>query len=237
MTDRRRFVKTLLAGAGALLTTRSLVGQSPLRGFNLINAALSFDQPADDPWSQVPKILARIKPPVFPKRDFTVTDFGAVGDGTKDCTEAFQRAIVACNGASGGRVVVPAGIFLTGAIHLQSNVNLHISEGATLKFATDPKKYLPVVFTRFEGIECLNFSPLIYAFEQENIAITGTGVLDGSASAENWWAWARRGSDDTDSSARRDIRRLLELGERSIPVEQRIFGPGHLLRPNFIQPY
>jgi len=126
MTDRRRFVKTLLAGAGALLTTRSLIGKLPLQGFDLINVALSYDQPADDPWSQVPKILARIKPPVFPKRDFTVTDFDAVGDGTKDCTEAFQRAIVACNGASGGRVVVPAGIFLTGAIHLQSNVNLHV---------------------------------------------------------------------------------------------------------------
>src|SRR5882762_5337098 len=226
MTDRRRFVKTLFSGgAGALLTTRSLVGQAPLREFNLINAALSFDQKADDPWSQVPKILARIKPPVFPKRDFQVTDFGAVGDGAKDCTDAFQKAIAACNRAAGGRVVVPAGTFLTGAIHLQSNVNLHISEGATVKFATDPKKYLPVVFTRFEGIECLNFSPLIYAFEQDNIAITGTGVLDGSASKENWWAWARRGADDTDSPARRDIRRLLDFGERGVPVEQRIFGP------------
>ncbi len=238
MSDRRRFVKTLFAGgAGALLTTRSLIGQSPLREFNLINVALSYDQPASDPWSQVPKILARIKPPVFPKHDFPVTDFGAVGDGIRDCTEAFQKAIAACNRAAGGRVVVPNGIFLTGAIHLQSNVNLHISEGATLKFATDPKKYLPVVFTRFEGIECLNFSPLIYAFEQENIGITGTGVLDGSASKENWWAWARRAADDTDSPARRDIRRLLDFGERGVPVEQRIFGPGHLLRPNFIQPY
>ena len=238
MTDRRRFVKTLFAGgAGTLLTTRSLIRQSPLREFNLINAALSDDQKADDPWSQVPKILARIKPPVFPKRDFPVTDFGAVGDGARDCTEAFQKAIAACNRAGGGRVVLPNGIYLTGAIHLQSNVNLHISKGATLKFATDPKKYLPVVFTRFEGIECLNFSPLIYAFGQENIAITGTGVLDGSASKENWWTWARRAADDTDSPARRDIRRLLDFGERGVPVEQRIFGPGHLLRPNFIQPY
>jgi len=141
MTDRRRFVKTLLAGgAGALLTTRSLIGQSPPREFKLINTALSYNPQADDPWSQVPKILARIKPPAFPKRDFPITDFGAAGDGAKDYTDAFQRAITACNRAGGGRVVVPAGTFLTGAIHLQSNVNLHISEGATLKFATDPKK-------------------------------------------------------------------------------------------------
>src|SRR6267143_4231013 len=89
MTDRRRFIKTLFSGgAGALLTTRSLVGQSPLREFNLINAALAFDQKADDPWSQVPKILARIKPPVFPKRDFEGTECGGVGDGARGCTEA-----------------------------------------------------------------------------------------------------------------------------------------------------
>ena len=64
-------------------------------------------------------------------------------------------------------------------------------EGATLKFIPDPAKYLPVVFTRFEGTECMNYSPLIYAFEQENIAVTGKGTLDGSASNENWWAWKR----------------------------------------------
>jgi unsaturated rhamnogalacturonyl hydrolase len=238
MSGRRQFVKTLLAGgASTLLTPRSRIWHSTLREFNLINAALPYDPPKADPWSQVPKILARIKPPIFPKRDFPVSDFGAVSDGAKDCSEALQKAIAACHQAGGGTVVVPAGTFLTRAVHLKSNVNLHISEGATLKFLTDPRNYLPVVFTRFEGIECLNYSPLIYAFEQENIAITGTGILDGSASAENWWKWARRASDDTDSPAKADIRRLLDFGERGVPVAQRIFGSGHLLRPNFIQPY
>ena len=117
---------------------------------------------------------------------------GAVADGKADSTEAIRKAIEACNKAGGGRVVVPPGIFLTGAIHLKSNVNLHISERATLKFSTDPAKYLPVVYTRWEGTELMNYSPFIYAFEQENIAITGSGTLDGSASDENWWAWARR---------------------------------------------
>jgi len=71
------------------------------------------------------------------------------------------RAIAACHGAGGGRVVVPAGVWLTGAIHLKSNVNLHLAAGATLRFSPEPAKYLPVVLTRFEGIECMNFSPLV----------------------------------------------------------------------------
>ena len=75
--------------------------------------------------------------------------------------------------AGGGRVVVPAGTFLTGAIHLKSSVNLHLSAGATLRFSRNPQDYLPVVFTRWEGVELMNYSPFIYAFEQENIAITG----------------------------------------------------------------
>src|SRR5688500_5087182 len=138
-------------------------------------------------WASVPTILARIRPPVFPARDFKITDYGARTGGGTDSTEAIRKAIEACNRAGGGRVVVPPGVFLTVASQLQSNVNLHVSEGATLKFSTDPAKYLPLVYTRFEGTEVMNYSPLIYAFGQENIAVTGRGTLDGSASDENWW--------------------------------------------------
>src|SRR5438270_928369 len=84
-------------------------------------------------WAAVPAILARIKPPQFPARDFKITDYGATPGGTSDCTEAIRQAIAACHGAGGGRVVVPPGVFLTGAIHLLSNVNLYLTEGATLK--------------------------------------------------------------------------------------------------------
>ena len=136
-------------------------------------------------WQQLPALLARIKAPTFPNRDFKITDYGALADDKTDNTEAIRQAIAACNKAKGGRVVVPPGVWLTGAIHLKSNVNLHVSEGATLKFIPDPAKYLPLVFTRWEGIELMNYSPLIYAFEQENIAITGKGTLDGSASYDN----------------------------------------------------
>jgi unsaturated rhamnogalacturonyl hydrolase len=180
-------------------------------------------------WDAVPAILARIREPVFPSRDCLVTEHGAVA-GAGDSTGAIRRAIAACHAQGGGRVVVPRGVFFTGAIHLKSNVNLHLMDGATLRFSPDPAKYLPVVFTRFEGTECMNYSPLIYAFEQQNVAVTGRGVLDGGAAMENWWRW-KRGPDGP------DIRRLLEMNARGVPVEERVFGAGHYLRPSFIQPY
>ena len=190
-------------------------------------------------WDSVPAILARIKAPQFPARDFPVTDFGAKGDGTTDCTAALARAIAAAHDAGGGRVVVSGGVFLTGAVHLKSNVNLHVAEGATLKFSPDPAKFLPVVLTRFEGTECMNYSPLIYAFEQENIAVTGKGTLDGSASNETWWEMARRGATPNAPAGTKLTaqRALIAMGEKGVPVAQRIFGAGSTLRPNFIVPY
>src|SRR4029434_1868551 len=170
-------------------------------------------------WQSVPAILARITVPKFPTRDFKITDYGARSGDDTDNTEAIRKEIDACHTSGGGRVVVPPGVFPTGAIHLKSNVNLHLLEGATLKFSTDPAKYLPVVYTRFEGTECLNYSPLIYAFEQQNIAVTGSGVLDGSASNDNWWRWARRTAGGGEPPARADITKLRDLAERGVPAK------------------
>ena len=186
-------------------------------------------------WDTATEILARIKPPTFPDHDFVITNYGAAADSTNDCAEAIRKAITACNTAGGGRVVVPAGVFLTGAVHLKSNVNLHLAEGATLKFIPEYDKYLPVVFTRWEGVECMNYSPPIYAFEQENIAITGKGVLDGSATFENWWSWNDKSQKPVKQAPGR--KKLFEMGEQGVPVAERVLGDGHFLRPNFIQPY
>jgi polygalacturonase len=189
-------------------------------------------------WDAVPSILKRISPPVFPHRDFDVTSFGAVGDGVTECSVAFRQAIEKCNAGGGGRVVVPKGTYLVGAIHLKSNVNLYVSKEATIRFSTDPKKYLPVVFARWEGTECMNYSALIYAFEQENIAVTGEGVLDGQGSDANWWSWKGNRTNTEGKPNQNDARkRLLEMGEKGVPVKDRLFGEGSFLRPNFFQPY
>ncbi len=191
-------------------------------------------------WSGVPQFLARIRQPEFPDRDFDITQFGAVGDGTRDSSEAIRQAITACTQAGGGRVIVPSGIFLTGAVHLRSNVNLHIAKGATLSFIPEARLYLPVIYSRWEGVECLNYSALIYAFEQKNIAITGAGTLDGQASNENWWPWNGNplfgGRRDTPNQMTARSR-LFKMGESDVPVKERVFGEGGFLRPNFIQLY
>jgi polygalacturonase len=187
-----------------------------------------------DPWARLPGILARIQPPVFPDRDYPVTRFGAVADGRTDATAALRAAIEACHRAGGGRVLVPPGVFLSGPIHLKSNVNLHVSKGATVRFSRDPAAYLPVVLTRWEGVELLGYSPLVYAYEQTNVAVTGRGTLDGQADAEHWWPWKRGGHPQ---SQKPDRDRLLEQAEAGVPVAERVYGAGHFLRPQFVQPY
>jgi polygalacturonase len=193
---------------------------------------------AEDPWTTVyPQILKRIQAPKFAARDFEITRFGAKAGGKTDCTEAFRRAIEEASRAGGGRVLVREGVFLTGAIHLKSNVNLVVEKDATLKFSSDSKLY-PIVLTRFEGLECMNYSPFIYAFDQQNIGITGGGTLDGQASPENWWPWAgKRGAKPDDPNQRKARMALMDMAERGVPVDQRKFGDGGWLRPMFIQPY
>lgn len=240
MTNRRQFIKGFIAGGAALIVSRHwLTGQLSAASGNGSPQAVRA-KVADDAWAQVPGILQRIKPPVFPRKDFDITRFGAKGDGQTDCTESFRQAIAACSKAGGGRVLVPAGSFLTGPIHLRSNVNLHVSAGATIKFSQDTKKYLPLVFSRWEGMELMNYSPFIYAFEQENIAITGEGTLDGQSDNEHWWPWKGNKEDGWkpgDPDQKKARRALEEMTERGVPVSERVFGEGHYLRPQFIQPY
>ena len=227
---RRDFLTTgALAGAGMLVAPGLLARNDA--------AGLLVPQTSHRGWGEVDAILARIAPPAFPDRAFPVTKYGAVGDGARDCTGAFRDAIAACAAAGGGRVIVPDGRFLTGAIHLRSRVNLHLSDGATIAFSRNPDDYLPVVFSRWEGVELFNYSPFIYAIEQRDVAITGTGTLDGQASEEHWWPW--KGARDLPPEATQMAARakLIDMGARGVPVAERVFGAGSRLRPNFIQPY
>jgi polygalacturonase len=202
-----------------------------------------FAQQAPPPpvgWDSYPALLQKIVPPHFPDREFIITAFGAKEGGTANCSEAFAGAIEACAAAGGGRVVVPAGVWLTGPIRLKSNINLVVSRGATVRFSTNPQHYLPPVYTRWEGVECMNYSPLIYAYGQANIAVTGEGVLDGQASPENWWSWSGKplfAWKEGMPLQKEGRAKLLKMAEDGVPVPQRILGEGAYLRPNFFQPY
>ena len=196
-----------------------------------------------DPWSKVNDLLGRITPPRIPRRDFVITRYGArIGD---DAGAAIRKAIDACHREGGGRVFVPAGEFGTGPIHLKSRVELHVAAGATLRFSQNPADY-PVVFTRWEGVELMNYSPLVYAFECEDVAVTGEGTLDGQADETHWWPWkgvttGQRADVTKNSDAPApqiaDRNQLFQQAEDGVPVARRVYGPDHYLRPSFIEPY
>ena len=216
----------------ALMTRRRLLATaSGGAAFAGLASCAGLPQANTGPWSEADAILARIRPPMIPRRDFQIASFGARPES--DCTAAIAGAIDAASRAGGGRVVVPAGVWSTGAIRLRSHVELNVAKGATLKFSRDPNAYLPAVLTRHEGIELMNYSPFIYAYGQEDIALTGEGTLDGQADADHWWDWGRRARD----GASGDRARLANMGEQGVPVDQRIFGEGTFIRPNFVQPY
>jgi polygalacturonase len=177
------------------------------------------------PWPAANDIVAATTLPSFPSRTFTVTDktYGAVGDGKTDNTAAFAKAIGEAGAAGGGHVVVPSGTYVTGAIYLKSDVDLHLNSGATLRFSGDASKY-PLVLTRYEGIECMNRSPMIYAHGEHNIAVTGSGTLDAGGTS----SW-NTGSD----------RAYLEsLVAKGVAPEKRVVpGSGHTMRSTFVEPH
>ncbi|SMC90087.1 glycoside hydrolase family 28 protein [Moheibacter sediminis] len=199
---------------------------------------------SSEPSSEIDKKFEELKNsivvPTFPDKKFNVLDFGAIADETTDNTKAFADAIDKCNSEGGGIVIVPKGKYFTGPIHLKSNVNFHLEKGSELLFSTDNKAYLPVVHTSFEGNELMNYSPLVYAYKQKNVALTGEGILNGQANNENWWPWAGakqygyiEGMPKHMDAHNKD--RLMGMSDRRVPVEERIFGEGHQFRPLFFQ--
>jgi polygalacturonase len=194
---------------------------------------------SSQPLKEMEQIRKLIKAPVFKNKDFVITDYGAKGDGETKNTEAFKKAVEACNKSGGGRVVVPAGKFLTGPIYLESNVNLHLLDNAVIVFSRDTKDY-PLVLSRWEGMDCMNYSAQIYAYGEKNIAITGTGTLDGNADKNNWWPWKGRkefGWKDGAPNQFKAREALHGMMHNRIDPRKRIFGEGHYLRPYMLQPY
>jgi polygalacturonase len=240
--DRRTLIRDIaLAGSALAVAPRLTFAQSATVTLTTPTAPFTVDP--RDPWASLPQLLARITPPRIPRRDFVITKYGAKS-GT-DATAAIRKAIDAASKAGGGRVVIPAGTYETGAIHLKSRIELHVQAGATLRFSQDPAQY-PLVLTRWEGVELMNYSPLVYAFECEDVAVTGEGTLDGQADDAHWWPWkgvttGKRAdvtkNNDGPAPQLADRNKLFQQGEDGVPVAQRVFGQGHFLRPSFIEPY
>jgi len=193
------------------------------------------------------QIEKSIRVPQFADKSYDVTKYGAKADGTAAKNQkAIQKAIDLCSKKGGGRVIIPSGQkFLTGAITLKDGVNLVVEEGAVLEFAFESDLY-PIVETSWEGLECFNLSPCLYAFKAKDIAITGKGTIDGGGSNDTWWPWngnPRFGWKEGTISQRGGSRaRLLKNGEDGIPMynekgersQERIFGPQDGLRPQLV---
>ncbi len=194
------------------------------------------------PMKRMLELEKSIIEPKFRDANYNIMTYGAVADGKTMATESIRKAILACSNDGGGKVIVPAGKFLSGPIHLENNVNLHIMEGAEILFSTNPDDFYPLVHTSFEGMELMNYSPLIYAKNKKNIAVTGKGTLNGQASKDNWWTW--KGSAEygfkpgmPSQLDPNNLPKLMEMADTNVPVSQRTFGNGRYLRPNFIEPF
>ena len=191
-------------------------------------------------WDTDYKLIEQnIKAPEFANRSFLITKYGAKTTASaRQNQTAINKAIAACSKAGGGRVVVPAGKWNTGAITLKSNVNLVIEKDATLLFAFDTNLY-PLVPTRWEGLDCWNYQPCIYAYKEKNVGITGEGTIDGAATRETWWAMSgKRKFPPVDAvKERQDLgsrARLLQQGEDGVPMDERRYGKGQGLRPQLV---
>ena len=209
--------------------------------FSLLLLSCTPKDPVQQAWETLyPQIEKSIVAPTFQDKDFLITDFGAVPDDSLVLNhQAINEAILACSNEGGGRVVVPAGVWHTGPLTLKSNVNLHIREGATLLFTADTTQY-PFVLTRWEGVDCYNFQPMIYAYGESNIALTGKGKVDGGASRENWWAMCgatRYGWQEGMISQRTGRPKLLQWAEDKVPIEERRLTPEDGMRPQLVNFY
>lgn len=179
---------------------------------------------------KAPFEMPSIKIPDFTNcKEYSIVDFGAIKGNKNKISEAINKAITKANKAGGGIVVIPEGEWITKKIHFKSNVNLHLKKGAVLLFSEDPNDYLPAVSSTWEGYECYNYSPLVYAYQCKNIAITGEGEL--KAKMDIWTEWFKRPKGHMES-----LKRLYYLASYNKPLKERqMVNDSAHFRPQFIQ--
>ena len=192
-------------------------------------AALTISSSFAEPkkWLTAEEIMTAVRLPDIPDRDFNIEDYGAEATEGNNNLPAINAAIEAAVDSGGGKVIIPAGLwFVKGPIHLESKINLHLAKGSHLQFSEHPEDYLPTVLTRWEGTELYSYSPLVYAANVHDVAITGEGTLDGHEKSE-FKEWQAKQKDD--------MQRLRKMGSTGVPREERIFAEGSHLRPVFVQ--
>ncbi len=201
----------------------------------------------EDVWAKGRAVADAIATPAINTDScFVITDFGAskIADARTNAA-AINAAIDHASNAGGGRVYIPYGEWLSGPITLKSHVDLYLENGATLLFDTNPDLYLPVVRTRWEGLDCYNLHPLIYANGATDISITGEGTINGQGSNEHWWPMTgvarfgyKEGMLKTNNGDDNTGRPLLSKMEREkVNVEDRHMGIRDALRPQLINLY
>ncbi len=177
---------------------------------------------------EIPFAMPPFSVPEFSNDSCNIKNYGAIGDGTFINTNSIKKAIEDCHQKGGGKIIFPEGKWLTGPIHLKSNINLHLEKNSEIIFTANLNDYLPTVFSKFQGMEYYNFSPPIYARDCENIALTGNGKIYGNG--DFWENWARTPNSEIERE------KLFNMAQAGVPAEERIFGQKDSgLRPSFIQ--
>lgn len=176
--------------------------------------------------TQIQQIEESIETPNIPERTINVLDYGVKTDDAKNDKPGFDKAIAALVKAGGGILKVPKGSYLLKRpIHLKSKINLHLEAGAVLNFSDTPSDY-PLVATSWEGTFIYNYSPLIYAYQAEDLAITGSGTINGNG--DGIWATFKTQEEADKLSTRK-------MNHQQTKITSRRFGNGHFLRPQLVQ--
>jgi len=241
--DSNRFLQTLgvlsglmLAGAGCAVAPGDLGDPvdpgDPVPGERGAPAMYTpYADVAIEPVFNAPFPAPDFARPSFRNRQFNIVDFGAVGDGRTKNTAAFAAAVAAAKQARGGQIVVPAGQWLTGPIQITSDggscdgIDLHVEAGAEILFSTEFADYLPPVRTRWEGMDVMNYSPLVYFRGCSNVALTGEGTLTGQGWV--WWLWKNNlpvgaTRDFTAPFATAVYKKYVRSDAGDVPIEKRV---------------